>query len=59
MDYFAARTWPGSDMNAMLVWMGETGGTGADAATHFLTNYGDTWKPWVDADIAATVEASL
>jgi len=43
----------------MLVWMGETGGTGADAATHFLTNYGDTWKPWVSDDIAATVEASL
>ena len=59
MDYFAARVWPGSDMNAMLVWMGETGGTGADAATHFLTNYRDTWTPWVDADIAATVEASL
>jgi glycine betaine/proline transport system substrate-binding protein len=59
MAYFAARTWPGSIMNGMLVWMGETGGTGADAATHFLTNHTDVWTPWVDADVAATVEASL
>ena len=59
MDYFADRTWPGDIMNSMLVWMGETGGTGADAATHFLSNHGDVWKTWVDADVAAAVEAAL
>ena len=59
MDYFAARTYPGSVMNEMLVWMDDTGGTGADAATEFLSSHGDTWKSWVSADIAASVEASL
>jgi glycine betaine/proline transport system substrate-binding protein len=59
MDYFADRTWPGDIMNSMLVWMGDTGGTGADAATHFLSNHGDVWKTWVDADVAAAVEAAL
>ena len=59
MAYFAARVWPGTVMNSMLVWMGDTGGTGADAATHFLSNHGDVWNAWVDADVAATVEASL
>jgi glycine betaine/proline transport system substrate-binding protein len=59
MAYFEDRTWPGSIMNEMLVWMDDTGGTGADAATHFLSNYGSTWKAWVGDDIAASVEASL
>jgi glycine betaine/proline transport system substrate-binding protein len=59
MDYFEARTWPGTVMNEMLVWMEDTGGTGADASVEFLSNYGDTWKAWVDSDIAAAVEASL
>ena len=54
-----ARVWPGTVMNSMLVWMGDTGGTGADAATHFLSNHGDVWNAWVDADIAASVEAAL
>jgi glycine betaine/proline transport system substrate-binding protein len=59
MDYFAARTYPGTVMNEMLVWMDDTGGTGADAATEFLSSHGDTWKAWVSADVAASVEASL
>ena len=44
MAYFEARTYPGTVMNAMLVWMEDTGGTGADAATEFLSSHGDTWK---------------
>ena len=59
MAYFEARTYPGTVMNAMLVWMEDTGGTGADAATEFLSSQGDTWKAWVSADVAASVEASL
>ena len=46
-------------MNEMLVWMEDTGGTGADASVEFLSNHGDVWKPWVSADVAAAVEASL
>jgi glycine betaine/proline transport system substrate-binding protein len=59
MDYFKARTWPGTVMNEMLVWMEDTGGTGADASVEFLSSHGDVWKPWVSADVAAAVEASL
>ncbi|MDB4139497.1 ABC transporter substrate-binding protein [Candidatus Thioglobus sp.] len=59
MGYFKARTWPGTVMNEMLVWMQDTGGTGADATVEFLTNHGDLWKTWVSADVAASVEASL
>ena len=33
MAYFEARTYPGTVMYGMLVWMEDTGGTGADAAT--------------------------
>jgi ABC-type proline/glycine betaine transport system substrate-binding protein len=39
--------------------MDDTGGTGADAATEFLSSHGDVWKAWVSDDIAASVEASL
>ena len=59
MTYFKARTWPGSVMNEMLVWMEDTGGTGADASVEFLSSHGDVWKAWVDGDVAASVEASL
>ena len=59
MKYFEARTWPGSVMNQMLVWMEDTGGTGADASVEFLSSHGDVWKAWVSADVAASVEASL
>ncbi len=59
MKYFKARTWPGTVMNEMLVWMEETGGTGADASVEFLSSRGDVWKAWVSADVAASVEASL
>ena len=44
---------------AWLVWMDDTGGTGADAATEFLSSHGDVWKAWVSDDIAASVSASL
>jgi len=59
MKYFKARTWPGTVMNEMLVWMEDTGGTGADASVEFLSSHGDVWKPWVSTDVAAAVEASL
>ena len=59
MKYFEARTWPGTVMNEMLVWMEDTGGTGADASVEFLSSHGDVWKAWVSADVAASVEASL
>ena len=40
-------------MNEMLVWMEDTGGTGADASVEFLSSHGDVWKAWVSADVAA------
>ena len=57
--YFAARVYPFSVLNSILVWSDENQATGSDSATHFLANHGDTWKAWVDADVAAEVEAAL
>ena len=57
--YFAARVYPFTVLNSILVYMDENQATGADAAIHFLSNEGDTWKAWVDADVAAEVEAAL
>ena len=57
--YFAARIYPFAVLNSMLVWMDENQAPGADAAVHFLQNHGDVWKAWVDADVAAEVEAAL
>jgi glycine betaine/proline transport system substrate-binding protein len=59
MDYFAARTYPGDVMNAMLVWMDANQAGGADATTHFLQTYPEVWKTWVSADVAASVEAAM
>ncbi len=58
MNYFKARTIPGTALNAELVWAEENNGTGADAALHFLST-SDLWKSWVSADVAAAVEAAL
>ena len=57
--YFAARIYPFAVLNSMLFWMDENQAPGADAAVHFLQNHGDVWKAWVDADVAAEVEAAL
>jgi len=59
MDYFKARTWPGTVMNSMLVWMDANQAGGADATNYFLQTYPEVWKTWVDADTAASVEAAM
>ena len=59
MDYFAARTYPGTVMNSMLVWMGDNQAGGADATTYFLQTYPEVWKAWVDDETAASVEAAM
>jgi glycine betaine/proline transport system substrate-binding protein len=57
--YFAARVYPFSVLNSVLVWADENQATGSDSAAYFLANHEDTWKAWVDADVAAEVEAAL
>ena len=56
-DFF--RTYHGSVMNSMLVWMSDNQAGGADAATHFLKIHEDVWTTWVDVNVAVTVKASL
>ena len=59
MGYFAKRIFPGPIMNKMLVYMEDNQANGPDAAVEFLIEYEDVWTPWVSADIAKKVKASL
>jgi glycine betaine/proline transport system substrate-binding protein len=46
-------------MNKMLVYMEDNQSTGPDAAIEFLIKYEDIWTPWVSADTAKKIKASL
>ena len=59
MGYFAKRIFPGPIMNKMLVYMEDNQANGPDAAVEFLIEYEDVWTPWVSADVAKKVKASL
>ncbi len=59
MDYFEKRVFPGPIMNKMLVYMEDNQADGPDAAEEFLVEYEDVWTPWVPADIAEKIKASL
>ncbi len=58
-EFLAARTYPGSVMGAMLVYMADEQASGEDAALEFLTTYEDLWTTWVPADVAAKIKAAL
>ena len=59
MGYFAKLIFPGPIMNKMLVYMEDNQANGPDAAVEFLIEYEDVWTPWVSADIAKKIKASL
>ena len=59
MGYFGKRIFPGPIMNKMLVYMEDNQANGPDAAVEFLIEYEDVWTPWVSADVAKKVKASL
>ncbi|MAG00016.1 MAG: ABC transporter substrate-binding protein [Acidiferrobacteraceae bacterium] len=59
VDYIGARTYPGTVMNGMLVWMADNQAGGVDAALEFLSKHEDIWTKWVSSDVAAKIKAGL
>ena len=54
--YLKARVFPGSVMNAMLVYMQKNQADGADAAAAFIKNHKDVWSKWVPAGVASKIK---
>ena len=50
---------PNNDISAVLAWGDDNGATTDEVATYFLKNYEAIWTPWVPADVADKVRASL
>jgi glycine betaine/proline transport system substrate-binding protein len=46
--YFQRATMPLSEMNALLAFMSESGGTPEQAARHFITTRSEIWANWLD-----------
>ena len=59
VNYIGARTYPGSVMNGMLVWMADNQAGGSDAAMEFLSKHEDVWSKWVSSGVAKKVKAGL
>ena len=59
VNYIGARTYPGSVMNGMLVWMADNQAGGSDAAMEFLSKHEDVWSKWVSSGAAKKIKAGL
>jgi len=59
VKYIGNRTYPGTVMNGMLVWMADNQAGGSDAAIEFLSKHEDVWSKWVSSDVANKVKAGL
>ena len=59
MKYLENRTYPGTAMNGMLVWMNENQAEGADAAIEFLKTQEDVWTKWVSSSAAKKIKKAL
>ena len=49
VKYIKKRTYPGTVMNGMLVWMADNQAGGSDAAIEFLSKHEDVWTKWVSS----------
>jgi glycine betaine/proline transport system substrate-binding protein len=58
-NYLKNRIYPGSDMNEMLVYMGDNQASGADAAIEFLLTKPEVWQSWVDSATASKIKAAI
>ena len=58
-DFLSKRTYPGSVLNSMLVYMADNQAEGSDAAIEFLQNHEDIWTKWVPSNIASKIKSSL
>jgi len=59
LKYVEKRTYPGTVMNGMLVYMGDNQAKGSDAAIEFLVRHPEVWEKWVSTDVAKKVKASI
>lgn len=59
MSYISKRQWNNTTMNLLLAWMADNQASGEETAAYFLANYEDIWAPWVPANAAGKVRASL
>ena len=59
MKYLKKRTYPGTVMNGMLVWMGDNQADGADAAIEFLKTQESVWGKWVSGKAKKKIKAAL
>ena len=58
-DYVSARSFEGSVITSMLVWMDANQATAEDSALHFLNTYPEVWTKWVTPEAATNITASL
>ena len=59
LSYVEKRTYPGTVMNGMLVYMADNQAKGSDAAVEFLIKHEDIWTKWVSSDAAKKIKKSL
>ena len=59
LGYVEKRTFPGTVMNGMLVYMADNQAKGSDAAVEFLIKHEDVWTKWVSSDAAKKIKKSL
>ena len=59
LGYVEKRTFPGTVMNGMLVYMADNQAKGSDAAVEFLIKHEDIWTKWVSSDAAKKIKKSL
>ena len=59
LGYVEKRTYPGTVMNGMLVFMADNQAKGSDAAVEFLIKHEDIWTKWVSSDAAKKIKKSL
>ena len=59
VKYIKKRTYPGSVMNGMLVYMADNQAEGADAAIEFLLRHEDVWKKWVSPKVAKQIKTGI
>lgn len=57
--FFTALKISGPAIDGTLGWLEKEGAEPEEAAKYFLQTYGDEWKKWVPADVAARVEQAL
>ena len=59
LGYVEKRTYPGTVMNGMLVFMADNQAKGSDAAVEFLIKHEDIWTKWVSSSVAKKIKKSL